>query len=86
MADKRLLKLVDHVLRNPKNVDFEDLKRLLEGFGFVCHQPGGGSSHYTFRKSGEMPITVPKKKPVNAPYVRAIIKRLGLEDWDEKKR
>ncbi|ABA88045.1 toxin, HicA family [Syntrophotalea carbinolica DSM 2380] len=81
MTEKRLLKLVETVLSNPKNVRFEELKRLLEGFGFTCCQPRGGSSHYTFRKQGSYPITVPKKRPVNQAYVKSVIKQLNLEEW-----
>jgi predicted RNA binding protein YcfA (HicA-like mRNA interferase family) len=73
MAEKRLLKLVGKILRNPREVKFEELRHLLEGFGFVCRQPGSGSSHYTFRKPGSYTITVPKKKPVNQAYVKTII-------------
>jgi predicted RNA binding protein YcfA (HicA-like mRNA interferase family) len=81
MTEKRLLKLVEKTLNNPKEVKFEELKRLLEGFGFVCSQPSGGSSHYTFRRPGSYPITVPKKKPVNQAYVKRVIKQLNLEEW-----
>jgi hypothetical protein len=84
MADKRLVKLVDKILRNPKNVDFDELRRLLEGFGYECRQPRGGSSHYTFRKPGCPPITVPKDKPVNKTYVKQVIKLLNLEEWHEE--
>lgn len=42
---------------------FDELAKALIKIGYVEHQPKGGSSHYTFRKSGCMPITLPKKKP-----------------------
>ncbi len=84
MADKRLVKLVKGILANPKAVDFEVLSRLLEGFGFDRRQPSGGSSHYIFRKSGTMPISVPKDKPVNKKYVTQVIQLLNLEEWYEK--
>jgi len=84
MADKRLVKLVEKILRNPKDVDFDDLRRLLEGFGYECRQPRGGSSHYIFRKPGRAPITVPKDKPVNKTYVKQVIKLLNLEEWHEE--
>lgn len=84
MSNKRLLKLVSQILGNPKDVDFEILKRLLEGFGYECRQPRGGGSHYTFRKADSYPIAVPKKKPVNKQYIKQVITLLDLEDWYEK--
>lgn len=84
MADKRLVKLAEKIIQNPKNVDFSELSRLLEGFGFECRQPRGGSSHYVFRKLGRMPISVPKNKPVNKKYVTQVIDLLDLEEWYEK--
>jgi hypothetical protein len=86
MAERRLVKLAERILRNPKDADFEDLSRLLDGFGFECRQPRGGSSHYVFHKVGSMPISVPKEKPVNKRYVKAIIDLLELEEWYEKNR
>ncbi|AJY71856.1 toxin HicA [Geobacter sulfurreducens] len=74
------------MLRSPKDVGFEELRRLLEGFGFECRQPRGGSSHFVFRKQGSMPISVPKDKPVNKKYVIQVIELLGLEEWYEKNR
>lgn len=86
MADKRQVKLVESILKNPKKVDFNELSRLLEGFGFERRQPSGGSSHYVFRKAGSMPISVPKDKPVNKTYVTKVIELLNLEEWYEKNR
>ena len=36
------------------------------------HSPKGGSSHYTFRKPGKMPITVPKHEPIKKVYVQMV--------------
>ncbi|HPG36632.1 MAG TPA: type II toxin-antitoxin system HicA family toxin [bacterium] len=84
MKEKRGVKLVKEVLDNPKNIDFESIKRLLEFFGYECRQPGKGSSHYVFRKKGTGIITVPKNKPVKAVYVKEIIKILDLRYWYEQ--
>ena len=86
MAEKRLVKLAAQVLSNPKDVGFEQLRSLLEGFGYECRQPRGGSSHYIFRKKGSMPISVPKDRPVNRKYVEQVIDLLNLEEWYEKNR
>ncbi|MBE0502098.1 MAG: type II toxin-antitoxin system HicA family toxin [Desulfuromonadales bacterium] len=84
MSKRKIQKLVGQIIQNPKDVDYAILERLLKSFGYECFQPGRGGSHYTFRKAGSAPITVPKKKPVNAVYVKQIIKLLDLEDWYEK--
>ncbi len=34
--------------------------------------PRGGSSHYTFRKFGCKPITIPKHEPIKKVYVEMV--------------
>ena len=34
--------------------------------------PKGGSSHYTFRKSGCSPLTIPKHEPIKKVYVEMV--------------
>ena len=34
--------------------------------------PRSGSSHYTFRKPGCMPITIPKHEPIKKIYVEMV--------------
>lgn len=34
--------------------------------------PSGGSSHYTFRKPGKNPVTIPKQKPIKRIYVEMV--------------
>ena len=41
-------KLLKAMKNNPKDVPFEDIKKLLESYGYVCHNSGG--SHFVFRK------------------------------------
>ena len=41
-------KLLQSMLKNPKNVSFEDIKKLLENNGFIADNTGG--SHWVFRK------------------------------------
>ena len=38
---------------------FEELKKILEKYGYTCNAPKSGSSHYTFRKVGCNPIPDP---------------------------
>lgn len=87
MAERALVKIVEKILQNPANVTIEDLGKLLEGLGFTCRQPKGGSSHYIFRKSGlPFHFSIPKAKPVNKTYVKEVIKKLNLEEWYEENR
>lgn len=39
---------------------------------YVMNYLKGGSSHYTFRKKGCMPITIPKHEPVKRVYVEMV--------------
>ena len=86
MTNKRLLKIVEKFFQYPKNIEFSDIKTLLEGFGYEARQPSGGGSHYIFRKAGSSHISVPKAKPVNQTYVKQVIKLLELEEWYEENR
>ena len=65
-------KLIDEILKLNKNLRFEDLAKALTKIGYTQKQPKGGSSHYTFRKSGKMPITLPKDTPMNKVYIEMV--------------
>lgn len=68
MAQKE--RLLEKLNENPTNVRFEDLDRLLQEYGFECRQPRGGGSHYTYKRKGCRPITIPKHRPVKSVYVK----------------
>jgi predicted RNA binding protein YcfA (HicA-like mRNA interferase family) len=57
-------KLLKAIKNNPKDVRFEDLKKLLLSHGYAAHNTGG--SHWVFRKAGFPDEVVPYKKPVKA--------------------
>jgi len=65
-------KLIADILAKDKNLRFEDLVKALEKMGYTMRQPSGGSSHYTFRKAGCMPITIPKQSPMNKAYIELV--------------
>ena len=64
--------LPQKILALSNDMRFEELKRVLEAYGYVMHQPKGGSSHCTFRKKGSMPITIPMHEPVKKVYVEMV--------------
>ena len=78
-------KLIDAILKEDKNLRFEYLCKALTKIGYTMEQPRGGSSHYTFRKPGCMPVTIPKQIPMNRAYIELVANavRAYLEE-DEK--
>lgn len=48
------------------------MRKVLESCGYEMKNPGGGSSHYTFRKEGSVPITIPKHEPIKIVYVKMV--------------
>jgi len=70
-------KLIEAIKNNPKNVRFEDLKKILESIGYTAVNNGG--SHYVFTKVNSISLTIPYKKPVKVVYVKQVIKIIENE-------
>ena len=71
-------KLLARICALSKDLRFEELRKVLESYGY-------GSSHYTFRKAGCMPITIPKHEPIKKVYVemvRQIVESEAKNDED----
>jgi len=66
-------KQLQAIRNNPKNVKFETVQSILLNHGFTETTPGGGSSHYTYKK-GIYRVTVVKDKPVNSIYIKQAIR------------
>lgn len=65
-------KLIEKILNLSKDMRFDELRKVLESYGYVMNVPRSGSSHYTFRKPGAMPITIPKHEPIKKIYVQMV--------------
>lgn len=65
-------KLITRICKLSKDIRFSELKKVLESYGYVMNAPRSGSSHYTFRKHGCMPITIPKHEPIKKVYVEMV--------------
>ena len=46
-------KLLERITSLSKDMRFDELRKVLESYGYTMHSPKGGSSHYTFRKPGK---------------------------------
>lgn len=80
----RLQKLVARFLADPPELRFEDVRSLLEGFGFEQDR-SRGSHHVFVEVSGSRVIVVPTRggRTVGRAYVRIIARLLDLEAWHE---
>lgn len=70
-----------------KDLRFDELKKVLESYGYEMYAPRSGSSHYTFRKQGCQPITIPKYEPIKKIYVemvKQIVESEAENDEDTK--
>jgi len=65
-------KLIARICNLSKDLRFDELKKVLESYGYEMNIPRGGSSHYTFRKQGCPPITIPKHEPIKKVYVELV--------------
>lgn len=65
-------KLLSRILSLDNDIRFDELKKVLESFGYELRPPKSGSSHFTFRKKGCNPITIPKHKPIKKIYVEMV--------------
>lgn len=65
-------KLLERITSLSKDMRFDELRKVLESYGYTMCSPKGGSSHYTFRKPGKMPITIPKHEPIKKIYVEMV--------------
>lgn len=79
-------KLIADILRMDPNLRFDQLYRALVKIGYEANQPRGGSSHYTFRKPGCLPITIPKKSLINRAYIELVAEavRAYMEDENDE--
>ncbi len=65
-------KLIKRILTLSNDLRFDELRKVLESYGYEMNSPKGGSSHYTFRKPGCQPITIPKHEPIKKVYVESV--------------
>lgn len=80
----RFEKLIKEILSLSKGLRFSELRKVLEYYGYTMESPRSGSSHYTFRKKGCNPITIPKHEPIKRIYVQKFKEIVEADSYDEK--
>ena len=76
----RWSKLLQRICSLSKDMRFDELCKVLESYGYTMHSPSGGSSHFTFRKEGCKPVTVPKHEPIKKVYVQMVKEIIESEE------
>lgn len=74
--------LLDKCRTSPRNIRFEELRRLLEWYGFQWRNPGG--SHYIFWHPllpPDLQRSIPK--PHRGPYVKPVYVKQALQLIDD---
>lgn len=72
-------KLILRVMKLDRNMRLSELEKILNGLGYRAEKSNGGS-HYTFRKKGCYPITIPAGYPVGIKYVEMVRDVLKMEE------
>lgn len=62
-------KLIARLRSLDRNMRYEELRTILEHYGYTSRRPRSGSNHCTFRKTGHPPITIPHAVPVKLTYI-----------------
>ena len=76
-------KLIKRILSLSNDLRFDELRRVLESLGYTMSAPRSGSSHYTFRKNGSAPITIPKHEPIKKVYVLMVKEVIESEEKND---
>jgi predicted RNA binding protein YcfA (HicA-like mRNA interferase family) len=74
----KLEKLIQKFLNNPPETRFEDVRYLLEAFGYIEVRSKG--SHHIFRNESGQKVVISKKggQKVKGIYVKSIVELLDL--------
>lgn len=65
-------KLLERISSLSSDLRFEELRKVMESYGYEMKGTAGGGSHFTFRKNGCAPITIPKHEPIKIIYVKMV--------------
>ena len=80
----RFDKLLDRIKALDNNMRFDEIRKVLESFGYTMGAPAGGSSHRTFRKPGRPPITIPSHEPIKRVYIIMVKEAIESEEQNEE--
>lgn len=76
-------KLLQQIKNLDRNMRFDELRKVLEHYGYSMSGLASGSSHKTFRKPGKYPITIPQHEPIKRVYVEMVKEIVESEEDNE---
>lgn len=76
-------KLLKKIISLSADIRLDELKKILEFYGYVMTTSKSGSSYCTFRKDGCQPITIPKHNKIKKVYVELVKKLVEKEEVHE---
>ncbi len=76
-------KLLQQIKNLDRNMRFDELRKVLEHYGYSMSGPASGSSHKTIRKPGKYPITIPQHEPIKRVYVEMVKEIVESEEDNE---
>ncbi len=77
-------KLLQRIRMLDKDLRFDEVRRVLEAYGYTMSGPGSGSSHKVFRKNSSAPITIPAHEPIKRIYIVMVKEAIESEgDYEE---
>lgn len=77
-------KLLERIASLSGDLRFEELRKVMESYGYQMKGCSGGSSHFTFRKQGCAPITIPKHEPIKTVYVKMVKEIVENEEGEQR--
>ena len=76
-------KLIERIRSLDLDLQFAELQKVLEYYGYTLNNRKTGSSHYTFRKPGKDLLTIPKHKPIKIIYLKKVREIIEEEEKNE---
>ena len=81
-------KRLERIRQNPNNVSLEDLRGVLEDYGFIYKQTVGSHYTFTYYLGGQRKVfVVPFRRPVKRDYVKhaiRLIDQIIMEQGEDK--
>lgn len=77
-------KLLERITGLSADIRFDELKKILEAYGYTMRSPSGGGSHRTLRKEGCNPITIPEHGTIKRVYVEKVKEVIESEENNEE--